>query len=175
MLITAHPPFALAAHRAMSSLTELVRFVEDDSFPAVTRAYALCVGYGWASTPMRSLDRERWVKLFSQFGFITNRPDVVGGPQGTVRLYRAATTEFKRGLSWSDSREYAERYLARRPEAGPHQLYACLVEPDWVLAVVQRTRRDGRARAVEWIVDVPARACVDIAVDVPASKAILER
>lgn len=157
MLITSHPPLRAAAHRAMSSLTELVSFVENDSIPAATRAYALCVGYGWTSTPMRSLDREHWVRLFSQFGFITNQPDVAR-PRRRIRLFRAATAEFAHGLSWSDSREYAERYLTRRPGTGNHRLYACLVEPEWVLAMVQRTRRDGQPRAVEWIVDVPPHA-----------------
>lgn len=154
VLIPAHPPLRAAAHQAMSSLPDLVTFVEDGSIPAVTRAYALCVGYGWTSTPMRALERDRWVSLFSQFGFITNRPEIAR-PHDAVRLYRAATVEFKRGLSWTDSTEYAERYLARRPVTGKHHLYTCLVEPAWVLAMVQRTQRNGQPRGVEWIVDVP--------------------
>ncbi len=150
------------AHRAMRSLPDLVAFVEDESVPATPRAYALCVEYGWTPTPLRSLDRERWVSMFSRFGFLTN-VEGCSRPTKLVRLYRAATAEFARGLSWSDSRAYAEHYLTRRPGAGPHNLFTLTVEPEWILAIVQRTGRDGRPKALEWIVDLPLGASIALA------------
>ncbi len=112
----------------------------------------------WArghSRPMLDLPRAEWVEMFRRVGYMSNvwrSPD--DRPSEPVRLYRAATRDYRDGLSWAPTPDGARMYLWS-PSGLDHRLYVADVRPEWMLG---RFDAAWARRDVEVIADVPQHA-----------------
>ena len=101
---------------------------------------------------------------FRQAGYLHNGFRVRAmRPTEPTRLFRGATPEHARGLSWTSDRATAERYaafrttqIAQRSAAPRVSVFEIVAQPSWVLA------RNGASpfgdHGAEHVVDIPADA-----------------
>lgn len=133
------------------SLTEMDVFLDG---PASQERKAAVLASTWMQThtPLVHRARDKWVAAFRSIGFINGfslRPDLL--PAEPLTVWRAATPEYVRGLSWTTSRVVANARL-QKVSHGPGFVYECVVQPEWVLA------RMPQGPLQEYIVDIP-REC----------------
>jgi hypothetical protein len=94
------------------------------------------------------LDAEQWGVLFERNGFsLLGRRAV--RPTENLNLFRGATEDQKRGMSWTTevdvARSFAYDRISRRPVGN---LYTATIEPEWLLASID----EGHSEK-EWVVD----------------------
>lgn len=119
--------------------------------------------------PLLAAPREDWARWFRSVGFLHGGYRVPGfRPSRPVRLWRGATREYARGLSWVAHRPTAEHYAATRraqiaqarAAAGKQwkptrvPVFEVVAEPAWLLAMNAPSPFAGHG--TEYVVDLPA-------------------
>ncbi len=146
----------LAERRAPLTVDELREQFDDKSTPTTLLALRLYVTWTMGPQPLRLAPVDEWCGWFRRVGYLHN--GIRAGflrPDEPRRLYRAATTDFARGMSWTRFPELAARY--RRERGG--YVYAVDADPSWVLA--RQTPGMVPQYGDEWVLEVPADAVVD--------------
>lgn len=105
--------------------------------------------------PLLDLPRSEWVEMFRHVGYMTNTGRVPAmRPTEPMRLYRAATHDYRDGLSWALTPKDARVFL-RSPSDLDQRLYVADVRPAWMLG---RYSTMWPWDIAEVIADVPRRA-----------------
>ena len=119
-------PSVLADWRSRGQLTnEQLREV-------ITDVWSTC------EFPASHLGIRSWVALFRAAGFVSDQ----GKPQTTepISVYRGASWGRRRGMSWTTDQERAEWFAARFNSVSNAVVFTATVEPEAVLALVDRPR-----------------------------------
>ncbi len=119
-------------------------------------AAAVVVPSAWLHVefPNRALGDDEWAELFHLAGYTVDGVPAAR-PTGSMRLWRGALPEHRRGWSWTDDRALACWFANRPHNAGRSQVYVATVELGRLLA-----RITGRNES-QYVVDtrgLPVRA-----------------
>ena len=98
------------------------------------------------------LNDAAWVALFRDVGFFSTGPPYERGT-GPATLFRAATPERARGMSWCSTKTMATRFLPAHDLWGPYKLWTVTVPDAAILAVLYRPGDAGDVNAREIVVD----------------------
>lgn len=144
------------AHRSATRIEtiESVRAIfADDSAHPMERMYALQSAWTYRNYPTLAMPREEWVRMFRQVGYfeMDERMQLHPAPRPprTARLYRGASPECARGMSWAPTRSTAAQYGI--------QVWAADVPSEFWLAVLHEFGK------VEVVVDLPPTWPVEVA------------
>jgi hypothetical protein len=120
--------------------TLLAVFDEDDT---PRRWLAAWLVHTWSETPQPTLalDRAVWIDMFRRVGYIDLVDPLAERNLEPLRMYRGATPEHARGMSWTQSRAVASGY---------GQVWTAEVPPEAILA-----RLPHFAWTEEYVVDLP--------------------
>jgi hypothetical protein len=78
-----------------------------------------------------------WISMFRAAGFITI-PYGLAKPSRALTVFRGATAERSRGMSWTIDVNRAEQFRQRHSWHAPTAIYQATVEPEALLAFLQR-------------------------------------
>lgn len=122
----------------------MLEFLDSEATPAAKAEWIRRVFHG-GPRPLLRLPRDCWVSLFREFA--PRQEPLLNEP--TVTMWRAASPEHARGLSWTPDRHVADLFLGSWHGHPDNVLRSCDVEDSWILAQLDRK---------EFVVDVPLSA-----------------
>jgi hypothetical protein len=156
-----HPPLAL--HDAVGA----------GRIPASDLPEIIANIWTWDDSPTSDLGEADWLEIFRAAGFFSYPPLVVRQPDGTrvplarpsstVTLYRGSLANRMPRMSWTCERDLAEQLGRRHTPYGAAILYKATVEPDAILAYLER-----RGEGWTVVVDPAALAYIERVGDIPA-------
>lgn len=71
-----------------------------------------------------------WFPYFEEIGFITNY--AIDKPTKEIELYRGALPNFKRGMSWTPDKKFAELFVSQHKES---KVYKATIKPESILGI----------------------------------------
>lgn len=97
------------------------------------------IAFAWLydDSPTSDLGEAEWINLYNAAGFFSY-PDGRTRPSQAVTLYRGATPDRVRRMSWAERPEVAVTLGTRHRWNGPAALYSATVVPGAVLAFLGR-------------------------------------
>ena len=97
------------------------------------------IAFAWLRDDMPTSDigETGWLQMLAAAGFFSYPPGRTR-PDNVITLYRGASAERLRRMSWTDDRQVAVTLGTRHAWHGPAALYSATVMPDAVLAFLHR-------------------------------------
>ena len=97
------------------------------------------ITFAWLrdDSPTSDLSEAEWLDIYSAVGFFSH-PEGRARPDEAVTLYRGASAERLRRMSWADDPHVGAMLGTRHAWHEPAALYAATVMPDAVLAFLGR-------------------------------------
>ncbi len=138
--------------QGLDSIDSLRELFADASSPTLERMSALQGAWQFRRYPLLEMQREEWVAMFRSLGYFEMDDDGEvesrTRPPMTSRMYRGATPEYARGMSWSWSRrDYAALY--------GHPVWTAEIPSEHWLAMFHE------GEIVEIVVDLPEHIVVE--------------
>jgi hypothetical protein len=98
------------------------------------------IAFAWTrdDEPTSDIGEADWLEIFRRAGFFTYPPVSAGRPTRPVTLYRGTTADRLRRMSWAAERSVAETLGRRHARYDAAGIYRATVEPDAVLAYLER-------------------------------------
>jgi hypothetical protein len=98
------------------------------------------IAFAWTrdDSPTGGVSEAKWIEVFERAGFFTYSPVSTGRPSAPVTVYRGATAERAARMSWAAERNMAVQLGARHTRYGRTWLYEATLQPDAVLAYLER-------------------------------------
>ena len=97
------------------------------------------IAFTWLydDSPTSNLGEAEWINLYNAAGFFSH-PEGRMRPSEAVTVYRGATPDRVRRISWAERRQVAITLGTRHRWNGPAALYSAIVVPDAILAYLGR-------------------------------------
>jgi hypothetical protein len=91
----------------------------------------------YMESPEQAIGCSGWVAMFRAAGFIAI-PYGLAKPQGPLRVFRGATLQRGRAMSWTVAIERAEQFRQRHSWSAPTAIFRAVVTAEALLALLER-------------------------------------
>lgn len=98
------------------------------------------ISFAWTrdDSPTSDVSEAAWIEVFERAGFFTYPPVSAKRPTSPITIYRGSTAGRATWMSWTAARDMAVKLGTRHARYGRAWLYEASVQPDAVLAYLER-------------------------------------